>query len=153
MGGEGSLELDETAVIVKNKEGKLRVTQDVNVVSKDKHLGHVAGLVAAAVTGTMPFILAGTVAGTLIGRLTDHGITNKFIKNIGKELKNGTSVLVLVGRSDSARRGAMIERLKQFDPRILESDLPDEIEQEINRKLQASSGSIGKTATDGGVQA
>jgi len=39
MGGEGLLEIDETAVIVKNAEGKLRISQDVNVVEKDQHQG------------------------------------------------------------------------------------------------------------------
>src|SRR5512147_41210 len=87
MGGEGLLELDEAAVVVKYADGKTRVSQDVNIVSRDQHVGHVLGLVAAAATGTLPFIMAGTLCGRLVGRLTDHGITEKFIKDIGKELR------------------------------------------------------------------
>jgi uncharacterized membrane protein len=52
MGGEGLLSIDESAVVVKHPDGKIRLTQDVNVVEKDQHVGHVMGLVAAAVTGT-----------------------------------------------------------------------------------------------------
>ncbi len=51
MSGEGLLEIGETALIVKKADGKVRVPQDVNIVEKDQHIGHIAGLVAAAVTG------------------------------------------------------------------------------------------------------
>jgi uncharacterized membrane protein len=91
MGGEGLLGIDETAVVVKQADGKVRVTQDVNVVSERQRVGHVMGLMAAAVTGTMPFVMAGTLCGRLVGRLTDHGITNKFAKDVGHELQPGTS--------------------------------------------------------------
>src|SRR5258707_12879887 len=85
MGGEGLLEIDETAVIVKKPDGKVRVSQDTNIVENTQHVGHIAGLVTAAITGTMPFILGGTIAGKLIGKLRDDGITNKFLKSICKE--------------------------------------------------------------------
>ena len=136
MGGEGLLEIDETAVIVKKADGKVRVSQDVNVVEKDQHFGHIAGLVTAAVTGTMPFILAGTVAGSLIGRLTDHGVTNKFLKSVQKELQPNTSVLVVYARSDPERRKKIAERLVVFNPKILESDMPPELEQQIQNEMQ-----------------
>jgi hypothetical protein len=48
----------------------------MNVVEQSQQVGHVLGLAAA--TGTMPFIMAGTIGGELIGRLTDHGVTNEF---------------------------------------------------------------------------
>src|SRR5262249_20705352 len=67
MEGDGLLEIDETAVIVRKAHDKVRISQDINVVAKDKHVGHVIGLVAAAATGTLPFIMAGTIGGDLIG--------------------------------------------------------------------------------------
>jgi uncharacterized membrane protein len=136
MGGEGLLEIDETALIVKQKDGKLRTSQDTNVVAKDQQVGHIVGLVTAAITGTMPFILGATLGGRLIGRLTDHGITNRFIKEVGKEIQPGTSALILLGRSDPARRKQILERMQAFNPRVLESDLPPEVEQQLEAELQ-----------------
>jgi len=137
MAGEGLLEVDETALIVKKADGKVRVSQDVNVVEKDQHLGHIAGLITAAVTGTMPFILGGTLAGKLIGKLRDDGITNKFIKSLQDELKPNTSVLVVYARSDAKRRLAVMKRLAVFDPKLLESDLSSELEKTIQQEMQA----------------
>ena len=136
MEGDGLLEIDETAVIVRKAHDKVRISQDINVVAKDKHVGHVIGLVAAAATGTLPFIMAGTIAGDLIGKLTDHGITNKFLKQVGKEVGPGTSALVMKARSDPERRKRIAERLSVFGPKVLESDLPPELEREINSELQ-----------------
>ena len=136
MGGEGLLEIDETAIIVKNADGKVRVSQDTNVVNRDQHFGHIAGLVTAAVTGTFPLILAGTICGRLVGRLTDHGVTNKFLKSLQKELQPNTSALVLFARSDPERREQVIKRMSSFNPKILESDMPPELEQEIKDSMQ-----------------
>ena len=138
MSGEGLLDIDETAVIVEKSDGKVRVSQDTNVVAKDQHFGHIAGLVTAALTGTMPFILAGTVCGKLIGKLTDDGITNKFLKSVKAELKPNTSVLVLFARSDVERRKKIAERLVGLDPKLLESDMPPELEQQVLQEMQAA---------------
>ena len=137
MTGEGLLEIDETALIVKKADGKVRVSQDINVVEKDQHLGHVAGLITAAVTGTMPFILGGTIAGKLTGKLRDDGITNKFLKSLEKELQPNTSVLVVYARSDAERREAVMKRLAIFDPKLLESDVAPELEQTLQKEMQA----------------
>lgn len=136
MGGEGLLEIDETAVIAKTPDGKVRVSQDTNIVDNNKHFGHIAGLVTAALTGTMPFILAGTVGGALLGKLRDDGITNKFLKSLQKELQPNTSVLVVFARSDPERRKQVGKRLMVFDPKLLESDMPPELEQEIENEMK-----------------
>ena len=136
MGGEGLLDIDETAVIVKKADGKVRVSQDVNVVENDQHIGHIAGLITAAVTGTMPFIMGGTLLGKLVGRLTDDGITNKFIKSVQNELQPNTSVLVLFARSDPERRKKIGLRLATFGPKLLESDMPPELENQVLNEIQ-----------------
>ena len=147
LGGEGLLEIDETAVIVKKADGKVRVTQDINVVAKDQRLGHIAGLITAAVTGTMPFILGGTIAGKLIGKLTDDGITNKFLKSLQKELQPNTSVLVVYARSDAERRGAVMKRLAVFSPKLLESDLSPELEESLQQEMKAAAQSTAIAAS------
>ena len=136
MGGEGLLEIDETALIAKYKDGKTRVSQDVNIAANGEKIGHLAGLLTAAVTGTLPFILAGTLGGWLVGKLADHGITNSFIAKVKKEVGPGTSALILLARSDDQRRGKVLERLEPFKPKIIESDMPEDVEHEVTRALE-----------------
>jgi uncharacterized membrane protein len=136
MEGEGLLDVDETAVVVKKDGEKIRVTQDTNIVSKRKQTGHVIGLIAATLTGTRPFILAGTIAGKIFGGLTDNGVTNSFIDKVKEELGPGKSALLLCAKSDEERRKRIVERLRQWNPRVLDSDLPEELEREIDKRLQ-----------------
>ena len=136
MEGEGLLEMDETAVIVKKRDGTIRVTQDIDTVAKGQSIGHMVGLVAGAITGAMPFILAGTLGGRLLGRLRDHGITNTFVKDVTKELQPGTSVLIVLGHSDAVRRQRILDRVRDRKPVILESDLPVDLEEELKRELR-----------------
>jgi uncharacterized membrane protein len=135
MGGEGLLEIDETAFAAKYADGKVRVSQDVNFVGRDQKIGHIAGLLAATVTGTLPFIMVGTLAGRLLGKLTDHGITNKFLKHVSSQLQPDTSVLIVLAHSDDERRQKVLDRLQVFAPKLLESDFPDELEQELSAEL------------------
>lgn len=139
MEGEGWLDIVESATIVKKADGKMRISQDMDLVGRDKHIGHIAGLLTAAITGTMPFILAGTVAGKVVGMLTDNGVTDRFCKQVGEALTPGTSAFILYGSSDEARRGHVREKLKTFNPKLIESNLPDDVEQSIQAALQTAS--------------
>jgi uncharacterized membrane protein len=141
--GEGLLEIGETALIEKRADGKVRVSQDTDTVEKDQKIGHIAGLVTAALTGTLPFILGGTIAGKLIGKLHDNGITNAFLKSIDDELRPGTSALVLYGRSNPGQRPELLKRVATFNPKILESDLPADLEQALNESLEKAERAIG----------
>ena len=136
MGGEGLLEIDETALIAKYLDGKTRVSQDVNIAANGEKVGHIAGLLTAAVTGTLPFIMAGTLGGWLVGKLTDHGITNSFIDKVKKEVGPGTSALILLARSDDERRAKVIARIEPLKPKIIESDMPPDVEREVTQALE-----------------
>ena len=138
MEGEGLVELHETAVIARKSDGKTRVSQDFNEVEKDQHIGHIAGLITAAATGMLPFILGGTLAGKLIGRLRDDGITNKFLKSLQNELHPNTSILVIYGKSDEQRRLQVPQRLANFNPKLLESDMSPEVENAVREEMQAA---------------
>jgi uncharacterized membrane protein len=134
--GEGLLEMNDTVFIARKPDGKTSVSQADNVMARVQKIGHVAGLIAAAVTGTMPFVLAGTLAGRLIGRLTDHGITRKFITDLKQELQPGTSGLVLLGSSDPERRQKIEERMQGFGGTVFESNLPPELQEEIESEIE-----------------
>ena len=136
MEGEGLLDIDETAVVVRKDGEKVRITQDTNIVSKRQQTGHLIGIIAANLTGTMPLILAGTIAGKIFGKITDDGVTNSFINKVKKELEPGKSALLICANADRERRKKIDERLVQFNPKVLDSDLPEKLEQEIKNSLE-----------------
>ena len=136
MAGEGLLNIADTVLIAKKPDGKTEVSQEDRVTGEGQRTGHLVGLVAAAITGTFPFILAGTAGGRLVGRLMDYGITNRFVKNVKQELEPGTSALIVLADSDPERRQVIAERLQEFGPKVLESDLPANVQQDLERDIR-----------------
>jgi uncharacterized membrane protein len=143
MVGEGLLQIGETALIEKHPDGRIRVSQDTDTVEGDKRIGHIAGLVTAAVTGIMPLILVGTIGGKLIGKLRDNGITDAFLKDLQEKVQPNTSTLVLFGRSNPEGRKEIVRRLATFKPAVLESDLPPEVEHAMAETLRKAGSGAG----------
>jgi uncharacterized membrane protein len=138
MQGEKLIEIEESAVLVRITADSYRVSQDTNIVSERQHTGHVLGLVTAAVTGTLPFIMAGTLAGRMVGKFTDTGVTNDFIKEIKARMDPGTSALLLYVHTNPEHRSEIIERMSKFSPVILQSNMPPELQEEIEQAMAAA---------------
>ena len=136
MEGEGLGEITETAIIVRKADGKTRISQDMDVQAKGQKVGQMLGLATAAITGTLPFVGVGMLAGRLVGKLTDHGVTNAFLKQVSHELQPGTSALILLAHSDDTHREKVVERLRPFQPKVLKTGLPPELLAEIETELQ-----------------
>jgi uncharacterized membrane protein len=136
MQKESLVELEETAVVVKTEDGKVKLIQDVDLVGKRKNQGHWLGILAALATGIQPMILLGTAAGVLLGKLTDKGIDNKFLKEVAAMLLPGSSALFVLGKS--TQRDVVIERLRPFGGKLLLTTLPEETEELIAMALEQS---------------
>jgi uncharacterized membrane protein len=136
MVGEGLLQIEDSVLITRKPDGKTTVAQEDKVTKEGQNAGHLLGLVTGAITGTFPFIIAGTMAGRLVGRLMDHGITNKFIKTVRNETAPGCSALIVLGQSDPERRQKVSERLRTFGGKVVESEMPEEMREEINDAIE-----------------
>jgi uncharacterized membrane protein len=137
MAGEGLLVLDQTAVVVVGLDGKAKITQDVDVTSNRRMQGHWLGIVAAAVTGVTPLILVGTIAGQVVGHLTDHGITKQEMKPIAEALMPGTSALFGLGRVEKdENRERIVERVRHFGPKIVHTTVSPELKAKIEGLLE-----------------
>src|SRR6476659_9086404 len=84
----GTLNLEDTAVVVRGTDGKVRTHNQVSDTTK----------VSATVGGFFPFagIAMGIAGGALLGRLLDRGVDGAFVKEVGEALKPGTSALFVL---------------------------------------------------------
>jgi uncharacterized membrane protein len=139
MAGEGMRKIDETAVLFRRSEKDTRVTQDADLATKGKGLGRILGTVAASV---VPFAVPlGMVLGSKIADAVDKGISNKFIDDVRDELRDGASVLILMARDSKDHSAQIIERLRPFHPRILESELSPELDVPVSKALEGTDAS------------
>jgi len=132
---EHLITLDDAAVVVRKLDGKAKVKQMTGLVG--------AGALGGAFWGMLIGLLflapwlglaIGAVTGAVAGGLTDIGVDDKFIKEVGEEIEPGDSALFLLVRE--ATPDKVMDELRKFDAKVYQTSLSKEDEE----KLRASFG-------------
>lgn len=96
------IEVQDAAVIVKNANGKVKVRQTLEAMVKSNNVvsGGFWGLLIGLIFGGPLFMaLWGMGLSAVFGHKLDVGIDNKFIKDVGNDLKPGDSALFLLSEA------------------------------------------------------
>ena len=131
---EGLLTIQDSAVVVKDLDGKVEVK---NQVSSGTWMATGVGGALGLLIGTIFFPIGGLVlglaGGALVGKFMDLGVDGKFVKQVGEEIQPGTSALfVLV---DKENPGAELAILRQFKGKVLQTNLSSESEDAVRKAL------------------
>jgi uncharacterized membrane protein len=130
----GRLKLDDSAVIVKDEDGKVHVKDQMDRGVKVGAVGGGAiGLLLAGIFFPIAGIVIGAVAGGLIGGTADLGIEKKFIKQVRDGLQPGTSAIFFIVRE--ANPTAVVAALKPFKGEVYQSSLPTEADEHLRDVL------------------
>jgi len=127
--------LSDAAVVVRKQDGKVKVKQAVSLVGA----GALGGAFWGMLIGLLFFapwlgLAIGAVAGAAGGALSDTGIDDKFIKEVGNAIEPGNSALFLL--VEQATEDKVMDELTKFDATVLQTSLSKEDE----RKLKAAFG-------------
>jgi uncharacterized membrane protein len=103
-----------------------------------------AGAAGGALWGTLIGLIflnplaglaVGAATGAVAGKLTDIGIDDGVIKQIGGELEKGRAAVFLLARSATVDR--VIEAIKPYGPTVIQTNLSREREDELVKALQS----------------
>jgi uncharacterized membrane protein len=131
---QGMLSLDDSAVVVKDAEGKIHVKNEMDRgVAVGALGGGALGLLIASVFFPMAGIIIGALGGALVGKMADLGVDQKFVKEVGEALQPDTSAIFVVSRE--ANPNAVISALKPYQGQLYQTTLPTEAEEELRRIL------------------
>lgn len=131
------IEMEDAVVVTRDDLGKVQLHQPINLTA--------AGAVGGAFWGTLIGMLflnpllgaaVGAGSGALSGKLSDIGINDAFMKELGATLTNGTSALFILVRK--ATPDKVLEGLKEFagKGRVLQSSLTKDKEDELRAFLE-----------------
>ncbi len=132
---EELMTLADAATVVRKPDGKIKVKQATHLVG--------AGAVGGAFWGMLiglffwaPWLglAIGAIAGAISGKLTDYGINDDFIKEVGETVQPGGSALFLLISKWTEDKA--LERLNKFHATIVRTSLSNEDE----LKLKAAFG-------------
>ncbi len=128
--------LDDAAVVVRRQDGKVKVNQATSLVG--------AGALGGAFWGMLIGLLflapwlglaIGALTGGIAGKLSDVGINDNFIKEVGQVIKPGNSALFLLVREATIDR--LVDRLKPFEGHIVKTSLSKEDEMKLREAFGA----------------
>ncbi len=126
---DGLIELSDAVVVTRNEKGKVRLHQSTSLAAFSAAAGSVAGYVVGMLFLNPLFgSIAGAGTGAVIGALTDRGILDTFMKELGATLTPGSSALfVAIRKSDPDE---ILKRLTAFcgKAKLLQTSIPEPLE-------------------------
>lgn len=131
---EQLINLEDAAYVTKDMDGKPKLHQTQNLAGAGAAGGAFWGFLFGLIFFVPIFGLAvGAATGALAGKLTDLGIDDKFMKEVGDEIKPGTAALFLLVRSSTADK--VLPEMAQFGGKVLKTNLSTEEEKRLKEAL------------------
>jgi len=123
--------LEDAAIVVRNKDGKVKIKQTQELIADGAIEGGFWGLLLGVIFFNPILGIFGLAVGALSGAMQDIGIDDNFIREIGETIAPGTSaIFVLVQKSTPDK---VLDDLSKFEGKVLRTSLSKEDE----AKLQA----------------
>jgi uncharacterized membrane protein len=134
---KGYISLDDSAVVVKDQEGKVHVK---NQTDRGVKIGAVTGgFLGLLLTVFFPIggIVLGALGGGLFGKLFDLGVDKKFVQEVSDALKPGSSALFIIIRN--AEPAYALGVLEKYKGTLFQTNLPTELEDELRKEMAKKS--------------
>jgi uncharacterized membrane protein len=127
----------EDAVIAEHKaDGKIKLHQAIGTTSAGAAGGALwGGLIGLIFLAPLLGMAVGAASGALGGKMTDVGVNDDFLKDLGAKLQPGAAALIVLGSTDA--RDKVIERVKPYGGEVIQTSLSDAEEEQLRSMLGA----------------
>ena len=131
------IEMEDIVVVTREENDKVKLHQPVNLTAAGAAGGSFWGLLIGMVfLNPLLGVAVGAGAGALSGQITDIGINDEFMKELGKGLpEGGAAVFVLVRKATADK---VLDRLETFrgKGKVLQTSLTKDSEEELRTLLE-----------------
>jgi len=134
------VDLEDAAVVVRNQEGKVKIKQAQELVAAGAVSGSYWGVLLSVLFFNPIFALVGAAAGALSGALTDIGIDDNFMRDLGSTIEPGTSAIFVLIRKSTPDR--VLVDLSKFEGKVLRTSLSKEDEAKLQAALNGNTQSV-----------
>ena len=134
------LDMEDAVVVTKSADGKVALHQAVNLTAAGAAGGGMWGaLIGLLFLNPLLGAAVGAGAGALSGKLTDIGINDGFLKDVGSALTPGGAAVGVLVRKVTGDK--VLERLGEFRAkgRIIQTSLSNEQEEKLKSAIEAPS--------------
>ncbi|MFD3687271.1 DUF1269 domain-containing protein [Nocardiopsis sp. NPDC058631] len=136
LSGQHLLRLEDAAYAYKDAKGRPRIQQTIGTTG----IGAIGGALWGTLIGLVflnPLLglAVGATTGAVAGKLTDVGIDDDMIRQIGAQLEQGRAAVFLL--ADSATADRAVEAFRPLHPTVIRTNLTRENEQELVEALRS----------------
>jgi uncharacterized membrane protein len=134
---EHLLQLDDAVVVEHQPDGKIKLHQAVSTTGAGAAGGALwGGLIGLLFLAPLFGMAIGAASGAVMGKMTDAGINDDFMKELGAKTTAGGAALIMLGRSDAPQR--VVERVQQYGGDVIQTSLDEEQEERLRTALEAA---------------
>ena len=138
---EQSIVLDDIVVIERRPDGKVKLHQAISTAGAGAAGGALwGGLIGLIFLAPLLGMAVGAAAGGAAGALTDVGVDDKFMKDLGTNLKDGGAAIVVLVRQSTPDK--VLPRIAQYGGEVLQSSLDDETEAQLQAALSGQAAAV-----------
>lgn len=131
---EHLLTLEDAVVVEHRPDGKIKLHQAVSVGAAGAATGAVwGGLIGLLFLAPLFGMAIGAATGGVAGKMTDVGVSDDFVKQLGAKIPPGGAALIALGRTGA--RDKVIERVSPYGGEIIQTSLDDEDEARLRSAL------------------
>ena len=134
---EHVIEIEDAVVVTREPGGKVKLHQTLNPAGTGAAGGALwGGLIGLIFLAPLLGAAIGAAAGGASGALTDLGIEDNFMKELGQSLPEGGAALFALVRKVTPDK--VIPRISPYGGEVLQSSLSNEAEQRLQEALDAA---------------
>jgi len=134
---EHLLQLEDAVVVVHEPDGKIKLHQAMSTTGAGATGGALwGGLIGLIFLAPLFGMAIGAASGALAGKVSDVGVNDDFMKQLGAKLPPGGAALIMLGRADAPDR--VLERVKPYGGEVIQTSLDNEQEERLRSALGES---------------
>jgi uncharacterized membrane protein len=137
MTKEHLLQLDDAVVVEHRPDGKIKLHQAVSTTGAGAAGGALwGGLIGLLFLAPLFGMAIGAASGAVMGKVTDVGVNDNFMKELGAKMPAGGAALIMLGRAEAPER--VLERVRTFGGEVIQTSLDTEQEERLRAALGES---------------
>src|SRR5215212_939917 len=110
---EKLIELEDMVIVTRDDKGKVKLHQSVSTGAAGAAGGALwGGLIGLLFLAPLLGMAVGAASGAVAGKVSDVGVNDDLLKQLGSKLPPGGAALIALGRSDAPDK--VLERLKPY---------------------------------------
>jgi uncharacterized membrane protein len=131
---EHLIQLEDAVVVEHRADGKIKLHQAIGTTGAGAAGGAMwGGLIGLLFLAPLFGMAIGAASGALAGKMTDAGVNDDFVKQLGAKMPAGGAALIVLGRSDAPDR--VLERIGGYGGEVIQTSLDTEQEERLRSAL------------------